>query len=122
MCETLSMLVCFLPLANRSGIETNGEETSTSLRLFWFGGLVHRVVDCKNAGVVEAMLFLESEKNTDSSFIYVGQVEMSSRKDDQMLVMFASLRVEYDVAASDVSVVCEFPDMFPRDICDLPQE
>ncbi|XP_050908109.1 uncharacterized mitochondrial protein AtMg00860-like [Lathyrus oleraceus] len=38
---------------------------------------------------------------------------------DQVLVMFASLRVENDWAASDMSVVCKFPDVFPEDICDL---
>lgn len=36
-----------------------------------------------------------------------------------MLVMFAYLRVESDVKASVMLVVCEFVDIFPKDICDL---
>lgn len=37
---------------------------------------------------------------------------MSMRENDQVLVMFTSLRVENDVRASEMSVVCEFPDIF----------
>lgn len=36
--------------------------------------------------------------------------------------MFTSMRVENDVAASDMSIVYEFPDVFPKDIGDLPLE
>lgn len=45
---------------------------------------------------------------------------MSLTENDQVFVMFASLRVENDVAASDMLVVCEFIDVFPEDTCDLP--
>lgn len=37
-----------------------------------------------------------------------------------MLVMLASLRVESDVVVSDMLVVCKFPDVFPKDIGNLP--
>lgn len=37
-----------------------------------------------------------------------------------MLMMFAAFRVVGDVVASNMHVVCEFPDLFPEDICDLP--
>lgn len=47
-----------------------------------------------------------------------GQVEMSLRGDDLVLVIFDSLRVESDVMASDVLVICELLE----DICDLPPE
>lgn len=36
-----------------------------------------------------------------------------------MLVTFSSLRVECDVMASDMHVMCEFSGVFPEDICDL---
>lgn len=39
-----------------------------------------------------------------------------------MLVMFASLIIESDVVASDVPIVCEFPDVLLEDICHLPPE
>lgn len=51
-----------------------------------------------------------------------GQVEMSLRDGDQLLVMFASLRVESNVMASDMPVICEFPNIFPKDIGELPPE
>lgn len=70
----------------------------------------------------EIVLFLESEKSRDSRFMSADQVEMSLWRDDQILVIFASLRVEGDVVASDMSVGCEFPDVFPEDICVLPLE
>ena len=44
---------------------------------------------------------------------------MSLRENDHVLVMFASLRVENDVGVIDMLVVCEFLDIFPKDIYDL---
>ncbi|XP_050920002.1 uncharacterized protein LOC127137594 [Lathyrus oleraceus] len=70
----------------------------------------------------KTVLFPELEDSMDSRFVSASQVEMSLREDDQVLVMFASLRVESDVVASDMHVVCEFPGVFPEDICDLPTE
>lgn len=40
--------------------------------------------------------------------MYVGLVEISLRENDQVLMMFASLKMENDVATSDMPVVCEF--------------
>lgn len=65
--------------------------------------------------------FLNPE-STYSRFMFVGQVEMPLREDDQVLVMFASVRVERDVMANDMSIVCEFPDVFYEDVYDLPPE
>lgn len=93
-------------------------EASASLRCFWCGGLF----SYKSAGVVKAILFLEPQKNTNSGFLFASEVKMSSREEDQMLVMFTSLRVECDVVASDMLVMCEFPYVFPEDICDLPSK
>lgn len=45
----------------RSGIETSGWEAFTSLNCFSCGALVQCDVDCKNAGVVEVVLFPELE-------------------------------------------------------------
>lgn len=41
-----------------------------------------------------------------------GQVEMSLREGNQVLVTFTALRVEGDIVASDMIVVCESPDVF----------
>lgn len=70
----------------------------------------------------KTMLFPEPKESANLIFMSADQVEMSLREDDQVLVMFASLRVESDVVASDIPMVCEFPDVFPEDICDLPPE
>lgn len=55
-------------------------------------------------------------------FMHVGQVDMSFKEDGRVRMMFASLKVESDVVASDIHVVCEFPDVFPEDIFDLSSE
>lgn len=47
---------------------------------------------------------------------------MFLREDDQVLMLFDSLRVEGDVKASVMPVVCVFPDVFTKDIIDLPLE
>lgn len=47
---------------------------------------------------------------------------MSLREDDQVLVLFTSLRMESNVVASVMFAVCEVSDVFPEDICDLPPE
>lgn len=58
------------------------------------------------------MLFPEPEKRADSGFLSTSEVEMSLRENDQVLVMFSSLRVESDVGASCMPVVCKFLDIF----------
>ena len=68
------------------------------------------------------MLFPEPEESTDSIIMFIGQVEMSSREDDRVLMMFAYLRVESYVVASAMYVVYEFPDVFLEDIYNFPPE
>ncbi|XP_050877191.1 uncharacterized protein LOC127080950 [Lathyrus oleraceus] len=70
----------------------------------------------------KTVLFLELGESIDSRFMYVGQVEMSLKESSQLLLMFTSLRVEEEAMIIDLSVVCEFPDVFPNNISDLPQE
>lgn len=57
------------------------------------------------------MLFLEPKESTNSRFMSIGQIEISLREKDQVLVMFASLIVDNDVATSDMSVVFKRPDV-----------
>lgn len=68
----------------------------------------------------KTILFLEPEESVDMRFVFAGQVEMSLRENDQVLLMFASLRVGRDVMVSGMLVVCEFPYVFPEGIRDLP--
>ncbi|XP_058773742.1 uncharacterized protein LOC131647945 [Vicia villosa] len=59
------------------------------------------VIDTPTNGSI--VLFPESKESEDSRFMFVGQVEMSLRENDQVLMTYTSLRVESDVV----------------DICDL---
>lgn len=45
----------------------------------------------------KTILFLVTEESGGPRFMFAGQVEMSLREDDQVFVMFASLRMENDV-------------------------
>lgn len=64
-------------------------------------------------------MFPELEESMHSRFMYVGQVEMSLKEDDHVLMVFASLSVrKSNIVASDMLVVSEFLDVFSEDICD----
>ncbi|XP_050884013.1 uncharacterized protein LOC127087186 [Lathyrus oleraceus] len=67
----------------------------------------------------KTVLFLELEESKDLKFMYAGQVKMSLREDDKVIMMLTSLRVERDVMANDIPMVCAFSDVFLEDICDL---
>lgn len=60
-------------------------------------------------------MFPKLEESMSSISMSTSQVEMSLRKDGQVFVMFASLRVERNVVAGDMPVVFEFPDVFLED-------
>lgn len=64
-------------------------------------------------------MFPEPDKIMNSRFISFSQVEKSLKENDHVSTMFASLRVNRDVMASDLLVVYDFPDVFPKDICEL---
>ncbi|XP_050909920.1 uncharacterized protein LOC127123768 [Lathyrus oleraceus] len=68
------------------------------------------------------MLILEPGDSTYSIFIASNQVEMCLKWDDQMLMMFDSLRVESETVSVELHVVREFPDVFLEDIIDLLPE
>ena len=56
--------------------------------------------------VSETALVTNFERGADSGFMPSGQVGVSLRGNDQVLVMFASPGIEGDVMANDVPVVC----------------
>lgn len=82
------------------------------------GELGQHVANCMSAAV-EVVLFPKPKYSTNSRFMFSDQVEVSLRGDDQVLVWFISLIVQSDVMDIDMHVVCEFPDVFLEDICDL---
>ncbi|XP_050876928.1 uncharacterized protein LOC127080661 [Lathyrus oleraceus] len=80
--------------------------------------LNHVYVNCFD----KILMFPELEDSEDSRFISANQVEMSLKQDAQVLMMFASLKVESEAEISNLSVVCGFLDIFPNDIGDFPPD
>ena len=54
------------------------------------------------------MKILISEDETDMRFLYAGQVGMSLRENDRVLLMFASQRLESTVTVNDIPVMYNF--------------
>ncbi|MCI45857.1 hypothetical protein A2U01_0067096, partial [Trifolium medium] len=48
------------------------------------------------------------------------EVERSLKEHENMFFMFASLMMEEESEVGALHVVCEFPDVFPDDVSDLP--
>lgn len=57
--------------------------------------------------LVRQRCFPNFYENSNSRFRYNGQVEMSLKGDDQVLVLFISLGVGSDAMANDVPIVCK---------------
>ncbi|MCI33768.1 cellular nucleic acid-binding protein, partial [Trifolium medium] len=49
-------------------------------------------------------------------------VSESLKEHTEMFMMFASLKLEGGVKMEELSIVCEFPDVFPEDISDVSPE
>lgn len=79
------------------------------------------VTNCKSVNVVEGMMFLEPGENVNLRFLSFGQFGMSLRENDQVLLMFSSLRAKRNVKVDDVPEVCD-AQCFPKDICKFPLE
>jgi len=52
----------------------------------------------------------------------LGQQDVSLGEEAKVFLMFASLKVESEAGVGELPVVCEFPDIFLKDIVDLPHE
>ena len=50
------------------------------------------------------------------------EVTKSLKEHAEMFVMFASLKLGGESGENQLPVVCEFPDVFPEDVSDLPPE
>ncbi|MCI44054.1 cellular nucleic acid-binding protein, partial [Trifolium medium] len=50
------------------------------------------------------------------------QVRESLKEHAELFAIFASLKLESEVKMEELSVVCEFPDVFPGDVSDVPPE
>lgn len=68
------------------------------------------------------MLFPEVGEEEDPTFISSNQMEEFLKDEAQVFSMFDSLKVKTEAVIADLSVVCEFSDVFPDDISDFPLE
>ncbi|MCI81682.1 cellular nucleic acid-binding protein, partial [Trifolium medium] len=50
------------------------------------------------------------------------QVKESVKEQVELFAVFASLKLESKVKVEELPVVCEFPNVFPEDVSDVPPE
>ncbi|MCI60012.1 cellular nucleic acid-binding protein, partial [Trifolium medium] len=50
------------------------------------------------------------------------EVKESLKEHAEIFAMFASLKLESEVKMGELPVVCEFPDVFPGDVSNVPPE
>ncbi|MCI32169.1 cellular nucleic acid-binding protein, partial [Trifolium medium] len=50
------------------------------------------------------------------------EVRKSLSEQAEVFAMFASLKLEGGIKMEELPVVCEFPDVFPGDVSDVPPE
>lgn len=74
-------------------------------------------INCYN----KTMRFAEFGDYGELLFLFSKRVELLE-DEAQMFAMFVSLQVDNKAASVDLPVVCNFPDVFPDDISDLPPE
>ncbi|MCI50445.1 cellular nucleic acid-binding protein [Trifolium medium] len=67
-------------------------------------------------------MFPRPEQELCSKLMCCREVATSVKAQEDVFVMFASLRVEEKAEVDALPVVCEFVDVFPDDILDLPPE
>ncbi|MCI15490.1 cellular nucleic acid-binding protein, partial [Trifolium medium] len=58
----------------------------------------------------------------DSQLMSSMEMRKSLSEQAEVFAMFASLKLESGVKMEKLPVVCEFPEVFPRDVSDLPPE
>lgn len=68
----------------------------------------------------KSVKFLEFEESTKSGFMTTRQVNMSLRQNAQVFMVFVCLRGGSERMITNIHVVCEFPEVFQDDFCDLP--
>ncbi|MCI55218.1 cellular nucleic acid-binding protein, partial [Trifolium medium] len=58
----------------------------------------------------------------DSQLMSSKEVRESLSEHTEVFAMFVSLKLENGVKMEELLVVCEFPDVFPGDVSDVPPE
>ncbi|MCI32143.1 cellular nucleic acid-binding protein, partial [Trifolium medium] len=68
----------------------------------------------------KTVLFPKSEENPQ--MMSRKEVRDSLKEPAKMFALFASLKLEGGVGISELPIVCEFSDVFPEDVSDVPPE
>ncbi|XP_050919082.1 uncharacterized protein LOC127136584 [Lathyrus oleraceus] len=68
----------------------------------------------------KTVLFPEYVEEEVSKFIFVNQLEGLMKDEAQVFTMVAYLKLETKAIIDELPVVCQFPDVFPDDIINLP--
>ncbi|MCI51561.1 cellular nucleic acid-binding protein, partial [Trifolium medium] len=66
------------------------------------------------------VVFLKPEEETQ--LLNTKQVKESVKEHAELFAVFASLKLESGFKMEELPVVCEFPDVFPEDVSDVPPE
>ncbi|MCI35439.1 cellular nucleic acid-binding protein, partial [Trifolium medium] len=67
---------------------------------------------------LKAVVFPKPEENLQ--LMSEKDVSESLKEHAEMFMMFATLKLEGGVKVEELPIVCEFPDVFPEDISDVP--
>lgn len=67
----------------------------------------------------KSLSFLEFDAG-DKLFVSIGQVDEFVKIEAKMFMILAFMKIERKVVISELSVVCDFLELFPDDISDLP--
>ena len=70
----------------------------------------------------KTVLFPEPEEERNSRFVTAVQVEAAKKEGAELFMLLAALKLENDPQGASQPVVCDFPEVFPEDITDLPPE
>ncbi|KAK2409542.1 hypothetical protein QL285_044958 [Trifolium repens] len=70
----------------------------------------------------KTVVFPKPDEDLKLDLMDSSEVTKSLKEHAEMFVMFASLKLERESGENQLPVVCEFPDVFPEDVSDLPPE
>ncbi|MCI50587.1 cellular nucleic acid-binding protein, partial [Trifolium medium] len=68
----------------------------------------------------KTVVFLKPKEETQ--LMSTKQVKDSVKEQDELFAVFVSLKLESKVKVEELPVACEFPDVFPGDVSDVPPE
>ncbi|KAK2397792.1 cleavage and polyadenylation specificity factor subunit [Trifolium repens] len=70
----------------------------------------------------KTVVFPKPDEDLELDLMGSSEVTKSLKEHAEMFVMFASLKLGGESGENQLPVVCEFPDVFPKDVSDLPPE